>query len=500
MLAGFEDFLLFIMMPVFFSTITIMGCKLIIVDLIMKKNRKQGEKLLFILAIFIIIFLLRLVLNDVVKSIAALFSRDNTSTVQTILLILLSIIGLAAIFFIFKLNLGIKINFLNRVLAILVIVSLVSLVYSVISNINRLNVSGATDNSYTGLKIEKPHNIYYIVPDSYPGKKAIETLYKIINDDFYNALEDLGFNVYHDYYSSYNGTIDSISAIFNMEHHYYSLSTKNDGIGPRRLITYDSNLLKILRNNNYSINYYHTNNYILFKGANIDFQHPKTKPFSTSLFLMNGLFLRDIGSILKPIKDLKKNVAGKMVGQTAATDSFSTLLSDKINRSNKPEFNYIHYIAGVPGHAPDSNVTNEELDNFKTKFINQLLKSTNTTLIETINLIIEKDKDAVIVLLADHGTWCLGKFLYDKANNDNFIIDKLNILCAVRWPGDYDNRYNSEFKTSINIFRYILSYLSGNELLITTRQADDGYFKTENNIYRGIKDGNIIPAEIYSGK
>lgn len=52
-------------------------------------------------------------------------------------------------------------------------------------------------------------------------------------------------------------------------------------------------------------------------------------------------------------------------------------------------------------------------------------------------------KDAVIVLLTDHDTWCLGKFLYDEANNDNFIIDKLNILCAVRWPRVYDNRYDS---------------------------------------------------------
>ena len=70
-------------------------------------------------------------------------------------------------------------------------------------------------------------------------------------------------------------------------------------------------------------------------------------------------------------------------------------------------------------------------------------------------------------------------------------------MLAIRFPKDYDARFEGEGLTNVNLFRYVFSYLSGRDEILEARVADDGYIEREAAAYaveKALANGRILDA------
>ena len=73
------------------------------------------------------------------------------------------------------------------------------------------------------------------------------------------------------------------------------------------------------------------------------------------------------------------------------------------------------------------------------------------------------------------------------------IIDNLGVVMAVKWPQDYDHRYDQEIHTLMDLSWYLLQYLSDDSMGASQKPGSSSYLfrKTENLVYKVIQDGMI---------
>ena len=107
----------------------------------------------------------------------------------------------------------------------------------------------------------------------------------------------------------------------------------------------------------------------------------------------------------------------------------------------------------------------------------------------------------VVVMAGDHGP-----FLYDgcrrrgSLNSPGAIRDRMGILLAIRWPQDYDGRFDEEIKTSVNVFRYVLaSLVEEQDDLLNTLVPEDVFARGEEDFLKVMSDGELVfPPQHYS--
>ena len=75
-------------------------------------------------------------------------------------------------------------------------------------------------------------DIYYIIPDGYPGPKSLQTILNYDNSNFQNFLIEKGFFVATESYSNYENTRFSIPSTLNMNYinHIYDETKSVDYI------------------------------------------------------------------------------------------------------------------------------------------------------------------------------------------------------------------------------------------------------------------------------
>jgi len=107
-------------------------------------------------------------------------------------------------------------------------------------------------------------------------------------------------------------------------------------------------------------------------------------------------------------------------------------------------------------------------------------------------LIMGKDDDPLIIIAGDHGSWGY-RFKEDANGNpipDNlFILDRFGTLLGIRFPQDYNQSFDKDIKTHVNLFRYIFAYLSENNNIMQSKVPDDSY---EHSSLLAINNGEIL--------
>jgi hypothetical protein len=65
---------------------------------------------------------------------------------------------------------------------------------------------------------------------------------------------------------------------------------------------------------------------------------------------------------------------------------------------------------------------------------------------------------------------------------------------AVKWPSDYDNRYDANIHTLIDLSWYLLQYLSGDGMDESQKPNSDSFLVREKEglVYKVIENGNIV--------
>jgi hypothetical protein len=115
----------------------------------------------------------------------------------------------------------------------------------------------------------------------------------------------------------------------------------------------------------------------------------------------------------------------------------------------------------------------------------------NLKFLTLLGLIDNADPDALIILASDHGP-----HIANQCKIGNFkstyeeIEEAQKVLLAIKWDDNYDGRYDKDIKSSANLFRYILSYLSKDEVLLGNKVNDD-------KVYMSIQNGDyVLPPKL----
>jgi hypothetical protein len=353
---------------------------------------------------------------------------------------------------------------------VLSMISAVSLVMAMVNAKNPLADWAAQHKSVNDtVRFNKSPNVYFIITESYSSKDALKKVYGFDNQPFYDELQKRKFAVHHNYFSNYNHTLASLPSLFAMEHHYYQISIGNfDSVGGRNMLETRSYnpVVDIFRQNNYQIQYLISTDNFMPRGAEVDYFSPPHPNFlALEIFLTH--------------QDTTSNSFF-----TPKNQSFMDVIESRMQANStvsKPTFSFIY--TGVPHHSPSRWKTNDkleinrELGKFRKKY-NQNVEKANIHLLDLIDTIMSYDKDPLIIVAGDHGSW--GYRLKEDENgapvsDSLFALDRFGILMAIRFPEGYRGQFDGDFVTHVNLFRYVFAYLSDNTSILASKAAEDSY-------------------------
>ncbi len=345
---------------------------------------------------------------------------------------------------------------------------------------------------------DKP-NIYMLWLESYHGIRTLNNVYHVDISPMTEFLKENNFTVCENIYSSTCSTLGSMTDLFSLgEINPYKFSFARSDVKSqiRKLIGggTGNNVLKILKYNNYNTNvmlggYY----YFMEKGKYLDYAPIDAYDSSnilnslrpcyvfsknSSQFFANLLLFPEY--ILKG--DFKENIA---------------LEIDKMQKMKQPYFLAVKYES--TNHPTDQNYTYKQ----RTEWINsglykQQAEKSIVEIPELITLIIEKDPNALIVMLGDHGAMTYrGLRLNELSANDNivysdFIDDYFNVFGAVRLPEKYAKfsfENGDTYINHMNIFVHIFSLLAGDPEYLKLQKTP------ESRLWSGeivVENGKII--------
>ena len=320
------------------------------------------------------------------------------------------------------------------------------------------------------------------------------------NQEFISYLDNKGFNVNHNAYSNYHGTVLSITSTFNMK--YLNFLTE-EPIKQEELSTNQSILFynarvpipeKMIAENTIMQNF----NSVGYKIINIQ------KPFETEILSSSPLIdlvmckrSKYIDSELLSMT-IKTSILVFLLEKweqqdlrDAALCQFSELPKQH-QKFDEPIFVYSHILIPHPPYlfSPEgeavSSVRPQGLQSWEDKegYVNSV-KFTNKKIMEIVEqLLTESAKPPVIIIQADHG---IG-FDFESSNPSNESIEqKMSILSAYYLP-DIEKNLSNDVITPVNTFRIIFnSYFNTNYDLLENKiyLSDDdtvGYFLDVTNV------------------
>lgn len=324
---------------------------------------------------------------------------------------------------------------------------------------------------------EKP-SFYYIHMESLNSPRILRDVYNIEEPEFYDYLEKKGFEVSNDVYSNGRFTQLVLKMMFTMR-----LWKENDPSGilttPRQQGILSGNreniLFRIFKNNGYSTSMY-------FLGE-------------TYFFTKNGPYLdySDVESfcntnVFQPIFDLKKSFFDlfneHICFGRAEKDPFKILVNhfallEKF-RDNNPQLVFIHN--AITQHSPVDGtysykqkfdwVTDGRFDPYEHPNFNYR-EAVHLSLKQTkkiIELILNRDPDAVIILQGDHGAHRLSGYPWEldyrsfvdfaKKDGESYqtlVDDMFSVFSAIRIP---NGRKISGVYSNATLFPKVLAVLN----------------------------------------
>ncbi|MDT0556729.1 sulfatase-like hydrolase/transferase [Patiriisocius hiemis] len=327
------------------------------------------------------------------------------------------------------------------------------------------------DNIEEAVFTKRP-NVYYIQPDGYVNFSEINKgYYDIDNSKFKDFLTTNNFKLYPDIRSNYTSTLVSNSATFSMKHHYYNRGFNfSETANAREIIISKNPVLDIFKNNNYKTHYLAEVSYILNN-------FPKMGYDACNFSYEDISFITD--------------------GFQSEEDITVPLIKYLNEDEEKSKFFFIEIFK--PGHVEsDKNKTlgkEAEYEKYKTN-----LKMSNERLVKVINLINEKDPNGLIIIMADHGGYAGMEYMlevFKKTNDRDKLYSAFSTILAIKWPDNTAPAIDKNFKTGVNLYRILFSYLTDNTNYLKHLQEDASYSIIDGGAPKGVYKridslGNIV--------
>jgi hypothetical protein len=320
------------------------------------------------------------------------------------------------------------------------------------------------------VKFKQTPNIYLIQVDGYANFTELDKgYYNFDNSNFNEYLKDSGFKLYEDYRSNYFSTLSSNSSLFTMKHHYYSNPKKafSELLNARNVIVTDNPVLQILKHNNYKTHLLMEKAYLLINRPEIGYDYCNVD-YSEVSYLDRGFWV---------VKALENDL--------------ETVLPKDQTSNN---FYFIQKL--LPSHV--SNTLNSTAKIEREHYLKKL-EEANIWVKNLVAKIEEKDKKALIIISADHGGFVGFNSTLEteiKQTDRDLIYSIFTSTLAIKWNNN-SPEFDSKFKTPVNFFRILFSYLSENVIYLNELQEDKSYIIIGKDAPFGVyeyidENGNVV--------
>lgn len=317
------------------------------------------------------------------------------------------------------------------------------------------------------VKFKKKPNIYFIEPDGYVGEKVMTKLPYNCKSEIYSWLRSKSFTVYDNTRSNYPVTLVSNASMFAMKHHYLkSIITPNLDMLPdtRSIIVGNNPVINVLKNNDYKTFFIVDNAYFQqnFQKRNYDFYNINNSEIS---------FFHSFHDNKKNVyEDLKKHI-------------------EMSKNLNQPKFFFIEKL--LPHHVFFNGNKDKEIT--RKIYLKNILLA-NIWIKKTVDLIIKNDPHGIIIIAADHGGYV--GLLSDNdmytTKEERLLKSVFSNLVAVKWNDNLHSDYDEKFKSNVNFFRVLFSFLSEDKSLLNYLQPDTSYnfydVNNSNKVYMAIDE------------
>lgn len=351
-----------------------------------------------------------------------------------------------------------KLVIFQLILAVMGLISLVPVLYK------QFNYSSEWLNQPDNISeviFKKRPNVYYIQPDGYLNFSEFKKgFYDRDSNGFREYLESKNFSSYDDVRSNYTATMISNTATFAMKHHYianrFNLSEVING---REIVISKNPVLDIFKNNDYKTHFL----------------------AEWPLFLWN---LPKMGyDACNYNEDDIKFVGDGYYREKEINGSLQEFIKEDPDKS---KFFFIQVFS--PGHVKyyenESKGKVAERDAWYER-----LDEANTKLKSLIDIITTDDPEALIIIMADHGGY-VGFDYMEEIHTKSLDRDKLysafSVNFAIRWPKGIAYENDFKFKSSVNTFRILFSYLGENSKYLEQLEEDASFLVIEKGAPKGV--------------
>ncbi len=322
------------------------------------------------------------------------------------------------------------------------------------------------------VQFKKRPNVYYIQPDGYVNFSTLEAdPYNVDNSSLEMFLADKGFVNYPNFRSNYISTLTSNSATFMMKHHYYNFSDNLDEIvRARKMIITENPVLSIFQNNGYKTHFISEKPYLLVNRPksgydSVNFDYNELPFLSTGLSIHRSVYA-----------------------------DLSAAISKKEAEGN---FFFIEFFE--PGHITSLKAASKGKDIERDRWLEKL-SIANGKLEQLVDLIVDKDPNALIMIMADHGGFVGLDYtmeVYNKTTDSRIIYSIFGSMLSIRWPDNAEPEVAKNLKTSVNVFRILFAYLGNDQNYLHHLQEDKSYIILREGAVPGVyeyidEDGKIV--------
>ncbi|MBA3985912.1 MAG: hypothetical protein H0X63_04920 [Flavobacteriales bacterium] len=315
-----------------------------------------------------------------------------------------------------------------------------------------------------GVVFKKTPNVYVIQPDGYINFSELgKGYYNFDNSKFENWLHEKDFKFYADFRSNYYTTLHSNSSLFTMKHHYYDI------LDERKVIMDKNPVVTIFNNNGYKTHFLSEVPYLIVNRPKINFDYSnfnlKNLPYLSKGLDMHRDILEDLPQVLK----------------------------------QSDEKNFYFFQKLLPGHITNYKEAIDNIEYERERYLKNI-EYANNWLIKIINIITENDPKGIIIIVADHGGFVGMNTTYEaheKTTDRDKIYSIFSSILAIKWPETDKPHFDDTFKSSVNLFRILFSYLAEDQSFLENTEEDASFMKIERAAPKGIykyidKNGNIV--------
>ena len=332
-------------------------------------------------------------------------------------------------------------------------------------------------------------SIYLLVYDAYVASETY-LAYGIDNRDQEQYLKDLDFKMYPHTYSVGGNTIQTMSRVLNSSTSFYG--------NKRRAVSGDGIVQNLLEKYGYrTYGVFDADYFFIGIISGYDYSVPRydgsfTINNSSVNLLIKAIFMGELrGEILFDISFENVSWEGDF------SQEKNTIFSEV---SVEPKFIYMHNFL-LPGHSQNSGVCRPN----EVKLHGGKLVRANLVMRQDIEMIIENDPKAIVIVAGDHGPSLTKNCTYTEDDYEISEISRLDIqdrfstFLAIRWPSSDFEEYD-DITVLQDLFPAIFAYIFEDQELLESK-IEPLIINSNRNIISGVgvSDG-VIEGGIHDGE